>query len=56
MDLQQHHSYGGQEMGVKIAEMAGGLLQLAAQLIILWAILEVACRLFFKWYERGRRR
>jgi len=41
-------------MGVQIAEMAGGLLSLAIQLLILTAILEAGCRIFFWIRERGQ--
>jgi hypothetical protein len=39
-------------MRVQIAEMAGGLLQLALAGAVLVIAAEVACRIFFKWYER----
>ena len=39
-------------MKVQIAEMAGGLLLLAAQGLILWGLLELGSQIFFKWYER----
>lgn len=39
-------------MGVQIAELAGGLLQLAIAGAILLAAAEIGCRIFFKWYER----
>ena len=35
-------------MGVQIAEMAGGLLQLVIGGAILWAVVEIGCRIFFK--------
>jgi hypothetical protein len=34
-------------MGVQIAELAGGLLQLLVAGLILWAVAEVGCRIFF---------
>lgn len=52
MDTKQHHSYGGQEMGVKVAEMAGGLLQLALAGLVVWVVLEVGCSIFFWVRER----
>jgi hypothetical protein len=33
-------------------ELAGGLLQLALAGLILWAVAEVGCRIFFKIRER----
>jgi len=39
-------------MSVQIAEMAGGLLQLAIAGLILWAVAEIGCRIFFKIRER----
>jgi hypothetical protein len=39
-------------MMITIAEMAGGLLQLALAGLILWAVAEVGCRIFFKIRER----
>lgn len=39
-------------MGVQIAEMAGGLLQLALAGLVLWAVAEVACQIFFWARER----
>jgi hypothetical protein len=39
-------------MGVQIAELAGGLLQLALAGAVLLLVAEVGCRIFFKWYER----
>ena len=39
-------------MGVQIAEMAGGLLQLALWGAVLVLAAEVACKIFFKWYEK----
>lgn len=39
-------------MATKIAEMAGGLLQLVIAGLILWAVAEIACRIFFKVKER----
>ena len=39
-------------MSVQIAEMAGGLLQLAIAGVILWAVAELGCRIFFKIRER----
>jgi hypothetical protein len=41
-------------MGVTIAELAGGLIRFAAQLIVLWAILESGCWLFFKIQKREK--
>jgi hypothetical protein len=40
-------------MGVQIAEMAGGLLQLAIAALVLWVVLEVGCSIFFWVRERG---
>ncbi len=34
-------------MEAKILEMAGGLLQLALAGLIVWAVAEVGCRIFF---------
>lgn len=39
-------------MVTTIAEMAGGLLQLLIAGAILWAVAELACRIFFKIKER----
>lgn len=39
-------------MSVQIAEMAGGLLQLLIAGVILWAVAELGCRIFFKIKER----
>jgi hypothetical protein len=39
-------------MGVQIAEMAGGLLQLALAGLLLWGLAEVGCRIFFWIRER----
>lgn len=36
-------------------ELAGGLLQLALAGLILWAVAEVGCSIFFKIRERGRK-
>ena len=55
MDLQQHHSNGRQKMGVKIAEMAGGLLQFALAGLVVWVVLEVGCSIFFRWHERNEK-
>ena len=41
-------------MGAQIAELAGGLALLAAELLIVLAILEVGCRIFFAWHEREK--
>jgi hypothetical protein len=41
-------------MGVQIAELAGGLLQLAVAGAVLVLAAEVGCRIFFKWHERGK--
>jgi hypothetical protein len=41
-------------MGVQIAEMAGGLALLAVELLAIWAILEIGCRIFFKIREREK--
>jgi hypothetical protein len=41
-------------MGVQIAEMAGGLLQLVIAGLILWAVAEISCRIFFWIRERGQ--
>lgn len=43
-------------MGVQIAELAGGLLQLALWGAVVWAVLEVGCQIFFKWYEKEGKR
>lgn len=40
-------------MGVQIAEMAGGLIQLAIAALVLWFVLEVGCSIFFWVRERG---
>lgn len=53
MDTKQHHSYGGQAMGVKIAEMAGGLALLIIEAMIILAVLELGCRMFFWIREKG---
>jgi hypothetical protein len=37
-----------------IAELAGGLLQLALMGAVLVLAAEVGCRIFFKWYEREK--
>ena len=39
-------------MGVQIAEMAGGLLQLALAALVLWAVAETGCKIFFWVRER----
>lgn len=39
-------------MGVQIAELAGGLLQLALAGAVLWAVAEIGCQIFFKIRER----
>ena len=39
-------------MGVQIAEMAGGLLQLALWGAVVWAVAEVGCKIFFWIRER----
>jgi hypothetical protein len=39
-------------MGATIAEMAGGLLQLVIAGLILWAVAEISCRIFFWRKER----
>lgn len=39
-------------MSVQIVEMAGGLLQLLIAGLILWAVVEVGCRIFFWVRER----
>jgi len=41
-------------MGAQIAEMAGGLALLAIELLAIWAILEIGCRIFFKIREREK--
>jgi hypothetical protein len=43
---------GESEMGVQIAEMAGGLLQLALAALVLWAVAETGCKIFFWVKER----
>ena len=35
-----------------VAELAGGLLQLAVAGAVVWAVLELGCKIFFTWYER----
>jgi hypothetical protein len=40
-------------MEAKILEMAGGLLQLALAGLIVWAVAEVGCRIFFWVRERA---
>ena len=52
MDLKQCHRDGRQEMGVTIAEMAGGLALLIIEAMIILAVLELGCRIFFKIRER----
>ena len=52
MDTKQYHSHGGQKMGVKIAEMAGGIALLIIEAMIILAVLEISCRLFFWVRER----
>jgi len=39
-------------MGVQIAELAGGLLQLALWGALIWCLAEAGCRLFFWVRER----
>jgi hypothetical protein len=39
-------------MAVTIVEMAGGLLKLALAGLVLWAVAELGCRIFFKIRER----
>lgn len=41
-------------MGVQIAELAGGLLQLALAGAVLVVAAELACRIFFYYYEREK--
>ena len=41
-------------MGVQIAEMAGGLALLAIELLAIWAVAEIGCRIFFKIRERAK--
>jgi len=41
-------------MAATIAEMAGGLLQLLIEGLILWTIAEIGCRIFFWIRERGQ--
>jgi len=43
-------------MGVQIAEMAGGLALFAIEGLILWGLLELGSKIFFKWYEREGKR
>jgi hypothetical protein len=43
-------------MGVQIAEMAGGLIQLAIAALVLWVVLEVGCSIFFWVKEREGKR
>ena len=52
MDTKQHHRDGRQKMGVKIAEMAGGIALLIIEAMIILAVLEISCRLFFWVRER----
>lgn len=40
-------------MGVQIAEMAGGLVSLAIQGVILWVALELGAKIFFWVRERA---
>jgi hypothetical protein len=40
-------------MEAKILEMAGGLLQLALAGLVVWAVAEVGCRIFFWVRERA---
>jgi hypothetical protein len=46
----------GDEMKVQIAEMAGGLLQLALWGAVIFCLAEAGCRLFFWVRERGGER
>jgi hypothetical protein len=39
-------------MAVTIVEMGGGLLKLALAGLVLWAVVEVGCRIFFWVRER----
>ena len=39
-------------MMIQFVELAGGLLSLAVQGVILWGLLELGCRIFFKIKER----
>jgi hypothetical protein len=43
-------------MGVTIAEMAGGMLQLALWGVLIWGLAEAGCRLFFWVREREGKR
>jgi hypothetical protein len=43
---------GESEMSVQIAELAGGLLQLALAGLVLWAVAETGCKIFFWVRER----
>ena len=43
-------------MGVQIAEMTGGLLQLVVAALVLWVVLEVGCSIFFWVREREGKR
>jgi hypothetical protein len=45
-------SMGESEMGVQIAEMAGGLLQLALAAAVVLGLAEAGCRIFFWVRER----
>jgi hypothetical protein len=42
-------------MGVQIAEMAGGIALLIIEAMIILAVLELGCRLFFKIREKGNK-
>ena len=37
-----------------VAELAGGLLQFAFAGAVLWAVLELGCKIFFYYYEREK--
>jgi hypothetical protein len=41
-------------MGVQIAELAGGLLQIALMGAVLWLAAELGCKIFFTWREREK--
>ena len=41
-------------MGAQIAEMAGGFALIALELLALWAVAEIGCRIFFKIREREK--
>jgi hypothetical protein len=42
-------------MGAQIAELVGGLALLVIELLMVWAILETGCKIFFKLHEREKK-